>query len=147
MSKKKFVSLRTVLPPAEQQARVEALFQSDEWLRIKAMAEDHKRRYKRLGDGDDSIHRTLIELAQALNLSVNEVEKMNPNELDQYTDAILRRRGVKSDIIDTQDARKLLGTTSNKSLKRWADEAGVKSVSRGRWRRSDILKIKSNRET
>ena len=54
---------------------------------------------------------------------------------------------TKDEIIDAYEARKLLGTKSNTSLRRWAEAARVKSVTRGQYRKADILKIKAQRES
>ena len=54
---------------------------------------------------------------------------------------------TKDDIIDAYEARKLLGTKSNTSLQRWVRAARVQSVTRGKYRKADILSIKAQRES
>lgn len=50
------------------------------------------------------------------------------------------------EIIDTHEAKQILATRSNKSLQRWTRDAGVTSISRGRWRKREIYEVKRKRD-
>ncbi|MDV6033979.1 MAG: hypothetical protein F9B45_28585 [Phycisphaera sp. RhM] len=52
-----------------------------------------------------------------------------------------------SDIIDSHTAMKMLDTKSNASFQRWRRQANVEPVGHGKWKRDDIERIKSMRET
>ena len=145
----KHVSLKDAknLPRVEQRKRIESLLKSEAWEELMVVVDECMQRFEDLGSGDTSIERFFIELHEATGTPVNQLESMPTSKLEAYADAILRKRGSTCEIIDTADARKMMGTKSNATLQRAVKKAGVTSVRRGQWLLSDIVKAKTLRDT
>lgn len=67
--------------------------ESDDWPAIEASMEAENQRFVKLGKGDDSWERIVIELAQGTYNPTDAIEDWPPEKIRSMTDAVLRMRG------------------------------------------------------